>query len=309
MKPEVHDILAAASVADALRAAARELAAAGVDAPAREARLLLAQVLGVGVEALLGRGEAPLAAEADARFAAALARRRERAPLAQILGRREFWSLEFGVGPEVLTPRPESETIVESALAAVGAAGRRNRPLALLDLGTGSGCLLIALLRELPAAHGLGVDASVAALARASANARSLGVAARCRFLCGDWAEALAGCFDIIVTNPPYIAAGEIAELMPEVRAHEPRAALDGGADGLDAYRRFLPSLAGLLAPGGSAHLELGAGQGPRVEALARAHGLSVRARRDDLAGIERCLSFAASGASEKGLGESAPGA
>ncbi|MSO70427.1 MAG: peptide chain release factor N(5)-glutamine methyltransferase [Alphaproteobacteria bacterium] len=287
------------TVAGALAAATRTLSDAGVDAPAREARLLLAHVLGTAVEKLLGRNDSPLAGEAETRFAAGVARRQVREPLAQIIGRREFWSMMISVGPEVLTPRPDSEVLVEAALAALGAAGRRNTPLSLLDLGTGSGCLLIALLRELPSAKGLGVDASAAALARAQANAQSLGVAARCQFLCGDWTEPLGARFDVIVANPPYIASAAIAGLMPEVREHEPLMALDGGLDGLDAYRRLLPTIAERLAPRGALYLELGEGQGPAVIELAQASGLRLLARRNDLAGLERCLAFAAaSGAS-----------
>lgn len=285
-------MLARKTVAGALAAATRTLSDAGVDAPAREARLLLAHVLGTTVEKLIGRNDSPLAGDAEARFASGIARRRAREPLAQIVGRREFWSMMISVGPEVLTPRPDSELLVETTLSALSAAGRRNTPLSLLDLGTGSGCLLIALLRELPAARGLGLDASEAALARAQANAQSLGVASRCQFIRGDWTEALGARFDVIISNPPYIASGEIAGLMPEVRAHEPLLALDGGADGLDAYRQLLPTIAGRLAPRGALYLEIGEDQGPAVIDLAQSAGLRLVTRRSDLAGIERCLTF-----------------
>ena len=292
MTANSHDALAGMTFSDALGGAARVLTDAGVESPAREARLLLAHVLGASVEFVLSRADNGIEAATFERFGLCVARRRAREPLAQIIGKREFWSMGFGVGREVLTPRPESESVVESALAAIGAAGRRNRPLSLLDLGTGSGCLLIALLSELPYAQGLGIDKSEAALQRAIGNARTLGVLGRAQFLCADWAQPIAGKYDVIVSNPPYIASGEIPRLMPEVSRYEPRLALDGGNDGLDAYRVLLPLIDGILAPAGSFHVELGEGQGEAVAALAAASGLRVLAARRDLAGIERCLSI-----------------
>jgi release factor glutamine methyltransferase len=183
--------------------------------------------------------------------------------VARLTGVREFWSLPFRVTPDTLEPRPDSETVVEAALAALDAAGvPRQRPLGLLDLGTGTGCLLLALLRELPAAWGLGVDISPGACAAAAANARSLGLARRARFRPGDWGRGLDGGFDLVVANPPYVSDGEIATLQPEVALHEPRSALAGGPDGLAGHRALAPHVARLLGDGGVAVVEFGAGPG-----------------------------------------------
>jgi len=206
--------------------------------------------------------------------------------MAYILGEREFWSLPLFVGPGVLVPRPETETLVEAALEAFP---DRRVPLGILDLGTGSGCLLLALLREYPNASGVGVDRSAEALAHATLNARRHGLADRAHLVHGDWGRGLAGPFELIVANPPYVASGELTELAPEVARYEPRAALDGGADGLDAYRAILPDLPRLLAPAGVACLEIGAGQATALAALAEVAGFRV-AVRPDLAGIPRCL-------------------
>jgi release factor glutamine methyltransferase len=206
--------------------------------------------------------------------------------MAYILGEREFWSLPLFVGPGVLVPRPETETLVEAALEAFP---DRTAPLRILDLGTGSGCLLLALLREYPNASGVGVDRSAEALAHATLNARRHGLADRALLVRGDWGRGLAESFELIVANPPYVASGELAELAPEVARYEPRAALDGGADGLDAYRAILPDLPRLLAPAGVACLEIGAGQATALAALAEVGGFRV-AVRPDLAGIPRCL-------------------
>jgi release factor glutamine methyltransferase len=267
---------------EALRRAAALLAAAGIDEPRREARLLLAHALGATPEDLLRDP----ARSAPACFDALVARRAAREPMALILGHSEFWSLPFRVSPATLIPRPDSETLVEAALLACP---DRAAPLRVLDLGTGTGCLLLAVLSERPNAWGLGVDLSPAAAALAARNAAALGLADRTAFLCGDWATALQGRFDLVLSNPPYIEAGDIAGLAPEL-AHEPRRALDGGTDGLAAYRVITAGLAGLLAPGGTAVLELGAGQAEAVCALAEDAGLVVAGLRADLAGIGRAL-------------------
>ncbi len=242
--------------------------------------------LGCAQEALLRDLDAP--AEAPG-FAGLLARRAAREPLALILGEREFWGMAFAVSPATLIPRPESETLIEAALAAFPdrAAVRQ-----VLDLGTGTGCLLLAALAEFPAAWGLGIDRVPAAATLAAANARRLGLAGRAMFLCADWAApiAMTDGFDLLLCNPPYIAHDEIAGLMPEVARHEPASALDGGADGLDGYRLILPAIAALLAPGGVGVVELGAGQAVAVAALARAAGLEPAVPRADLAGIARAL-------------------
>lgn len=264
------------------RAAAR-LAAAGVENPRREARLLLALALGTDLAGVL-RADPPDAA-ARARFESLVARRAAREPFARIAGRREFWGMEFALSPATLVPRPDSETLVEAALAA---RPERDPVRRVLDLGTGTGCLLAALLAEYPSARGVGVDRSPEAAATARANLARLGD--RALVIVGDWGTALAGGFDLVVANPPYIPAGEIDALAPEVAAHEPRAALAGGADGLAAYRAILADLPRLLAPGGLTILELGIGQAEAVQALAAAAGLETVALRADLAGIPRAL-------------------
>ncbi len=274
-----------------LAAAATRLAAAGIESPALEARLLLGHALGCDQVTLIRERAAPLAlALAAPGFPALLARRAGHEPLAQILGRREFWGLSFAVSPATLIPRPDSETLITAALAA---SPDRRAVRRVLDLGTGSGCLLLAALHEFPAAFGVGVDLSPGALATACANAAALDLAGRAAFLCGDWARALRGGFDLVLCNPPYIESGAIAGLAPEVARFEPRAALDGGADGLDAYRAVIADLPLLLAPGGVAILELGAGQAGAAAALAAARGLAVRALAPDLGGIPRALVLA----------------
>ncbi len=252
-----------------LTAATETLRQAGIDDPAREARLLFAH--------------APEAAE----FARLVARRVRREPLALITGRRGFWTLDLAVSADTLIPRPDSETLVEAALAAFAEPDAR---LAVLDLGTGTGCLLLAVLAERPCAWGVGVDRVPGAVRLAAANARAHGLAARSAFVVADWAAPLAGRFDLVLANPPYIPVGEIAGLMPEVALYEPASALDGGADGLAAYRVLAGSLPGLLAPGGLAVLELGAGQAGAVGGLMRAGGLDVQGVRADLQGHGRAM-------------------
>ena len=268
-------------------AALAEAFAGVVDAPAREAALVL-RAAGLKPTELIAEPDAPLgAAAADARRYGA--RRAAGEPLSRIVGEREFWGLSFALSPEALDPRPETETIVEAALAALAA--RRGEALRIVDFGVGSGALLAALLSEFPAARGLGVDLSPGAAAQARANLEALGLAARAEIRVGDWAKEIAGGFDLIVANPPYIPSGEIAGLAREVRDHDPRLALDGGADGLDAYRALAPEIARLLAPAGRFFFEVGAGQAAAVKALATSAGLVDLATHRDLAGIERVVS------------------
>ena len=274
-----------ARVAPALAWAAARLSAAGADAPRRAARLLLERAADVALSRQIACPEAPLDAARRARFAALVRRREAREPLAYILGRREFWSLDIAVSRAVLAPRPDSETVVAAALERAPAPPRR-----ALDLGTGSGCLLLALLREWPGAFGVGVDRSAAALAVAAANARALGLGGRAAFAASDWAAALDGAFDAVVCNPPYVATGALAGLPPEI-GFEPRAALDGGADGLARYRALMPGAARVTAPGGVAVFELGAGQAPAVRRIVRAAGFDEIAEHRDLSGVVRCLS------------------
>ncbi|GAB4394228.1 MAG: peptide chain release factor N(5)-glutamine methyltransferase [Kiloniellaceae bacterium] len=278
------------TLAEAVARAGERLAAAGIEEPRRDARLLVCRLLGGGPELLLGHPEKELNAEEAARIEAAVARRVAREPVSRILGEREFWSLSFGLNAATLDPRPDSETLVEAVLAEVS---DRAAPLRLLDLGTGTGCLLLALLSELPQATGCGIDISAEAVAQAAANAERLGLSGRARFLRRSWEEGLdvdGGAWDIIVSNPPYIASGEIPGLAPEVAGYDPPAALDGGADGLGAYRALIPAAAEVLTPGGCLALEIGQGQAAAVEALLRAAGLFPYRRATDLAGIERCL-------------------
>jgi release factor glutamine methyltransferase len=271
---------------DVVAQVAARLAAAGIEDARSEAWLLLAAATGRARAALIA-GSDTLSAAQEAGLDALVRRRCAREPVAYVLAEKEFWSLPFEVGPAVLIPRPETETVVEAVLAQLP---DHERPLRLLDLGVGSGCLLLALLSELPRASGLGIDASSAALAMARRNAVRLGFAARADFRRGHWGEGVAGPFDVIVSNPPYVAESEWPFLQPEIRDFEPKAALVAGPDGLAAYRALAPDCARLLARGGLCALEVGSGQGDAVTALLGAHGLTVVARRRDLAGIERCL-------------------
>jgi release factor glutamine methyltransferase len=275
-----------------LRDTAVALSAAGIDNVRFEARLLLGRASGLSIEQMVSRGrdEAPPAVAGELR--ALTARRVRHEPMAYILGEREFWGLPFKVSPAVLVPRPDSETVIEAALALMP---DRSRALRILDLGLGSGCLLLTLLHEFPQARGVGIDASPEALAVARENAATLGVAARAALCEGDWrqpdwARALGGPFDLVVSNPPYIEAGDIEGLMPEVARFEPPLALDGGTDGLAAYRALAASLGGLLAPGGTVLFEVGEGQAVAVSGLLAAAGLTPGSPWKDLGGVERVV-------------------
>lgn len=271
----------------ALAETVRALGQGGVDSPRLDARLLLAQALGVEPAHVFSNPANRLDEAAEACLASLLARRLAREPMSHILGRREFWSLDFAVDANVLDPRPDTETLVEAVLDTVL---DKSAPLSILDLGTGSGCILLSLLSELPMATGLGVDRSPLALGVATGNAARLALDHRAGFTRGDWGSDLTGIFDVIVSNPPYIPEAEIDGLEPEVARFEPRLALSGGADGLDCYRALIPDVARLLAPGGVGAFEIGAGQADDVERLIEAAGLVLYERRRDLAGVERCL-------------------
>lgn len=274
------------SLAAARRILAQAFRAAGLDSPELDARVLAGHALGLDHARLMAAAERPLAADEAARVAALAARRLAREPVARIVGRREFWGLALAVAPAVLVPRPETETVVEAALARLD----RRGPLRVLDLGTGSGALLIALLRELPRAFGVASDRSPAALHLARANAAAHGLADRAGFVACDFGAALAGGFDLVVSNPPYVASADIGTLAPEVRDHDPRLALDGGCDGLAAYRAIAADAGRLLAATGLLVLELGAGQAPAVAALLREAGLDPAEPVPDLAGIPRAI-------------------
>ena len=238
---------------------------------------------------MLANGERALESAESAAIEALARRRLAREPVARIVGIKEFWSLPLRITPAVLAPRPETETVVESALDALGAHARLER-LRILDIGTGSGALALAMLKELPNAHGVGSDISAPALAVARDNATRLGLGRRCAFVACDVGCALSGAFDLVLSNPPYIAAGEIPALPPEVRDYDPSLALDGGVDGLDGYRAIAADARRLLAAGGRLIVELGAGQEAAVAALFTKAGLRVHAARKDLAGIARAL-------------------
>lgn len=278
------------TIGDMLAEISRILTGAGVSRPRLDARLILGHVLGVGPEIIMGYPERIIDGPTRNAINRLVVERTRRRPLSQILGHREFWSLDLEVTADVLTPRPDSEILVEAVL---GARPDRNAPLNILDLGTGTGCLLFALLREYRKARGLGIDISAEALAVARRNADRLGLEDRARFQPGDWCDGLEGPFDVVVCNPPYIRHDELSTLDPEVRLHEPRLALDGGGDGLDCYRTILWQLPAVLAPDGVAVLELGEGQAPAVGVLAGERGLAVGACRNDLAGIARAMVLA----------------
>ena len=282
------------TVERALAEAERALREAGVDRPRLDARLMLTAASGLGLERLVGAPRAELPKDAASRYRAMVSRRVARTPLAHILGRREFWSLDLLVTPDTLVPRPDSETVVEAAMTLLE---DRLRGWRVLDLGTGTGCLLLAVLSELPNACGFGVDASEAALAVARANAERLGLATRAAFARGDWTAPRGETFDLVVANPPYIREGDIATLAPEISQHEPRLALSGGRDGLDAYRLIVSRLGGQIAAGGRGVFEVAAGQAAAVEQILVQAGFSPLFRRRDLAGNERAVAFLAADA------------
>lgn len=264
---------------------AARLAAAGIDSARLDARVLLAHVLGIDSGALLAAAEP--SPDELARYRELIARRAAHEPIAYITGEREFWSLSFAVGPGVLIPRPETETLVEEATRRFP---ERSAKLEVLDLGTGSGCLLIAFLKTYPQARGLGIDRSEDAISWARLNAERLGVADRASWRQGDFAQAEGGRYDVVFANPPYLATGEAAALAPEIACHEPAGALFAGQDGLDAYRALGPLLAAVLKPAGVALIEIGRGQQEVVSRLLNQAGLVILAAVPDLAGIPRCL-------------------
>lgn len=282
-----EQILGMVTLDQALAAITRRLTEAGIDGARQDARLLAAFALGLEPFRPLLIPERALSPDEAVRLEALVLRRVAREPISHILGRRGFWTLDLEVNADTLAPRPDTETLVEAVLKAVP---ERNHPWRLLDLGTGTGAILLALLSELPQTSGLGVDLSAGALAVAKRNAQASGLAERALFCQGDWDEGLAGPFDIIVANPPYIPEGDIDFLDPEVARFEPRLALAGGPDGLACYRRLAPAIAGLLAPEGLFALEVGAGQAQAVAAMMAAAGLDILGLPTDLAGIERCV-------------------
>jgi release factor glutamine methyltransferase len=275
------------SLRAALRETERRLEAAGVPEARLEARLLLELATGLPRTAQITAPDRPVAAAEEERLAGLLERRLAGEPFAYIAGRREFHGRMFEVGPAVLVPRPESELLVDLALARL--AGRRRKELRILDIGTGSGCLLVSLLTELPAAFGVGTDLSFPALLVARRNARTHGVADRAGFVCTDCTAALAGPFDLVVANPPYLTDDELAFARNELRA-EPRLALAGGADGLDVHRAIAADLPRILAADGIALVELAAMRAEATAAVFEATGLRAASIERDLAGLPRAL-------------------
>lgn len=276
--------MSAPTIRDLLHDAADRLTQAGVDSARLDARILLARAMQITREQLIAADRQPSAEEAQI-FQAMTDRRLAREPIAYITGYKEFWSLDFTVGPGVLIPRPDTETLIEAALSLFP---DRAAPLSIADLGTGSGAILIAALKEFPNARGLGFERSPDALRYARSNLQANGFGARAEILAADWNDAPEAGFDLILSNPPYIPTGEIDALEPDVRLYEPRAALDGGADGLDSYRSLAAILPRLLRPGAHALLELGQGQFGSVEPLFQ--DLGTHPPVADLAGIPRVL-------------------
>jgi len=291
--PSADSVVPGIAIGDARRAVARRFRAAGLETPELDSRALLQTLLDVDHAGLIAAAEAPLGVVAVRRINAAARRRIGGEPVARIVGWKEFWGLRIRLGPATLVPRPESETVVATALAAIDAGGSRRRPLAIADLGTGSGALLLALLSELPHAFGVGADIDARALAIAQGNADRLGFAARAGFVACEFGAALVGGFDLVVANPPYVKSGDIATLAAEVRDHDPRIALDGGPDGLESYRVLAGDAARLIGPHGHIVVELGAGAAADVAALFSSAGLRPAPPDADLAGILRALRVA----------------
>ncbi len=270
------------TLAAAFVTAAGTLRKAGFETPELDARLLLCHAAGLSHEAFIAGAREALLPDAAARLDGAIARRLKREPVARITGVREFYGRRFALGPEALDPRPDTETLIEAALDVAVMKGWQEKPLNLLDLGTGTGCVLVTLLAELPFACGVGIDLCPDALAVAAVNARRHGVSSRANFIAADWLDATAGNFDLILSNPPYIAAGEIASLADEVAAYDPRLALDGGPDGLEAYRGIAARACHVLAEDGRLLVEIGPAQSDAVAEIFAAAGL----RRDETGGV-----------------------
>jgi release factor glutamine methyltransferase len=279
-----------ASVSEAISLLAQAFHTAGIEAADVDGRLLVGHALHLDRARLIAQSDRILEAREINVISALAARRLKREPVSRILGQKEFWSIALAITPDVLVPRPETETVVEGALDFVVRGGLRMEKLRILDIGTGSGALLLALLRELPNATGTGTDISTGALKVARENAARCGVEGRCTFVVCDIASVVEGPFDLLVSNPPYIAHNEITSLAPEVKNYDPTVALDGGDDGLAAYRAIAADAKRLLAPGARMFVELGAGQETAVRDLFTNVGLIAGIARTDLAGIPRVL-------------------
>ncbi|GLH78008.1 release factor glutamine methyltransferase [Bradyrhizobium sp. SSBR45G] len=286
------EIIAGATVDAARRTLAARFAAAALDSPELDARLLIGHVLQLDLTGLVVHGQRPLSAADAVQLETLVQRRLAGEPVARIRGIKEFWGLELALSADTLVPRPDTETVVELALEYLASGGDLTRRLRIADLGTGSGAILLALLSELPHAIGIGTDISIGALQTARQNARSHGLGDRAGFVACSYASALSAPFDLIVSNPPYIPRDDIGDLAIDVRAHDPLRALDGGADGLDAYRALIPQAAGLLAIDGALIVEVGQGQSADVAGLMKQAGLAADSAtiKADLGGIPRAV-------------------
>jgi release factor glutamine methyltransferase len=285
------DSFAGQTVEAVRRALTAQFKSAAIDSAELDARLLIGHALGVDLTGLIMAAHRQLTLNDSAQLEDFARRRLAGEPVARIVGEKEFWGLPLQLSSATLVPRPDTETVVELALELLRADGDLNRPLRIADLGTGSGAILLALLSELPAATGFGTDISEPALQTAAANAARAGLLERATFIACDYASGLSGLFDLIVSNPPYIRSADIGGLAVEVRYHDPLAALDGGADGLDAYRALIPQAACRLASGAALVVEAGEGQSSQIRALMTAAGLTpTRAPKTDLAGIPRAV-------------------
>ncbi|MDX2142295.1 MAG: peptide chain release factor N(5)-glutamine methyltransferase [Rhodospirillaceae bacterium] len=282
-----HPPHAPRSVRQAVAETSAALQRANVDNPRLDARILLAHVLGADTNATFLRGDTILSVPQEAALAHVVKRRAAREPVSRIVGRREFWGLPFALSPHTLDPRPDTEVLVSAVLEHRGLVAS-DKPR-ILDLGTGSGCILLALLKEWPQAVGVGLDVSFPALVTARKNAANLALAERSAFVCANWTAALAGPFDVLVSNPPYLSQDDLSHLQPEVR-FDPHAALDGGSDGLDVYRAVIPGLTELCAPESLIAFEVGQGQASSVAAMLESAGFRVVEIRSDLASIPRCV-------------------
>jgi release factor glutamine methyltransferase len=263
-----------------------------IQTPELDARLLLCHAAGLSHEGYVVRLEEAFAPDAAARFGTYVERRLAGEPVSRIIGVREFYGRPFRIDASTLDPRPDTETLIEAALALIEQDEMREKPLKLLDLGTGSGCILITVLAELPKASGVGIDLSLPALLLARANAQTLEVGDRASFFVSDWLEAISDTFDVVAANPPYLSAAEMAALATEVRDHDPKGALDGGPDGLSAYRRIAPQVRKVLRRGGIALFEIGPGQAEAVLRLLAAAGLAAEGQClwQDLSGRPRVV-------------------
>ena len=283
--------LAGQTVEAARRALTARLHKAAVDTAELDARILVGSVLGLDLTGMIAAATRRLSDDEAARLDNYALRRLAGEPVARIIGLKEFWGLPLRLSPATLVPRPDTETVVEAALEIVRRSSKSEGSLRLADFGTGSGAILLALLSELPAASGIGTDLSEAALGTARSNASRLGLLARAAFVTCSYGAALAGPFELIVSNPPYIRTADIATLDTGVRNHDPHSALDGGADGLDAYRAIIPDATRLLVPGGALVVEVGHNQSSDVEGLMVRAGLAPAGRpKADLAGIDRVV-------------------